>query len=119
MNELSLVFQSVLEHFSRIHDLFRFFFASGISDLCKCLCYLQYMHFVIFHIFQMTQYAFCHYFSDDTVPDEYLCPITREIMKDPVIAAGKIITDSYVFDICVPLMESKSLPANFRAMNKY
>ena len=23
------------------------------------------------------------------VPDEYLCPITREIMKDPVIAAGK------------------------------
>ncbi|XP_072020781.1 WD repeat, SAM and U-box domain-containing protein 1-like [Amphiura filiformis] len=25
--------------------------------------------------------------TDDTVPDEYLCPITREIMRDPVIAA--------------------------------
>lgn len=23
-----------------------------------------------------------------TVPDEFLCPITRELMKDPVIAAG-------------------------------
>ncbi|PIK48526.1 putative WD repeat, SAM and U-box domain-containing protein 1 [Apostichopus japonicus] len=25
--------------------------------------------------------------SDDSVPDEYLCPITRQIMTDPVIAA--------------------------------
>lgn len=25
-------------------------------------------------------------------PDEYLCPITREIMKDPVIAAGEFLT---------------------------
>ena len=25
---------------------------------------------------------------DDHVPDEYLCPITREPMHDPVIAAG-------------------------------
>ena len=24
------------------------------------------------------------------VPDEYLCPITREIMVDPVIASGRI-----------------------------
>lgn len=24
-------------------------------------------------------------------PDEYLCPITREIMKDPVIAAGECL----------------------------
>ena len=24
------------------------------------------------------------------VPDEYLCPITRELMKDPVIAAGEL-----------------------------
>lgn len=23
-----------------------------------------------------------------TIPDEFLCPITRELMKDPVIAAG-------------------------------
>ena len=27
--------------------------------------------------------------ADDQVPDEYICPISREIMKDPVIAAGK------------------------------
>jgi len=26
---------------------------------------------------------------DAGVPDEYLCPITREIMKDPVICAGE------------------------------
>eukprot|EP00057_Strongylocentrotus_purpuratus_P025284 XP_011679758.1 PREDICTED: WD repeat, SAM and U-box domain-containing protein 1 [Strongylocentrotus purpuratus] len=25
---------------------------------------------------------------DDQIPDEYLCPISREIMKEPVIAAG-------------------------------
>ncbi|XP_071788780.1 WD repeat, SAM and U-box domain-containing protein 1-like [Asterias amurensis] len=25
--------------------------------------------------------------TDDGIPDEYLCPITRELMKDPVIAA--------------------------------
>ncbi len=24
-------------------------------------------------------------------PDEYLCPITREIMKEPVIAAGECL----------------------------
>lgn len=23
------------------------------------------------------------------IPDEFLCPITRELMKEPVIAAGK------------------------------
>lgn len=26
--------------------------------------------------------------SGSEVPDEFLCPITRELMKDPVIAAG-------------------------------
>ena len=27
--------------------------------------------------------------SDIDFPDEFLCPITRELMSDPVIAAGK------------------------------
>lgn len=27
---------------------------------------------------------------DDNIPDEFLCPITREVMIDPVIAAGEI-----------------------------
>lgn len=30
------------------------------------------------------------------IPDEYLCPITREIMKEPVIAAGECLR------VCVP-----------------
>lgn len=25
---------------------------------------------------------------EDNIPDEFLCPITREVMSDPVIAAG-------------------------------
>ena len=25
---------------------------------------------------------------EDNIPDEFLCPITREVMTDPVIAAG-------------------------------
>lgn len=28
------------------------------------------------------------------IPDEFLCPITREMMKDPVIAAGRYISES-------------------------
>ena len=28
-----------------------------------------------------------------TIPDEFLCPITRELMKDPVIAAGMSLND--------------------------
>ena len=28
---------------------------------------------------------------DGAVPDEFLCPITREIMTDPVIASGEKI----------------------------
>ena len=28
---------------------------------------------------------------EDSIPDEFLCPITRELMSDPVIAAGTII----------------------------
>ena len=27
------------------------------------------------------------------IPDEFLCPITRELMKDPVIAAGMSLND--------------------------
>lgn len=27
---------------------------------------------------------------EDSIPDEFLCPITRELMTDPVIAAGNI-----------------------------
>ena len=26
--------------------------------------------------------------TENGIPDEYLCPITREIMREPVIAAG-------------------------------
>lgn len=28
---------------------------------------------------------------EDSIPDEFLCPITRELMTDPVIAAGTIV----------------------------
>lgn len=28
-----------------------------------------------------------------SVPDEFLCPITRELMNDPVIATGKSLHD--------------------------
>ena len=28
---------------------------------------------------------------EDSIPDEFLCPITRELMSDPVIAAGTIL----------------------------
>lgn len=28
------------------------------------------------------------------VPDEFLCPITRELMKDPVIAAGMTLSNA-------------------------
>lgn len=28
------------------------------------------------------------------VPDEFLCPITRELMKDPVIAAGSALENA-------------------------
>lgn len=31
---------------------------------------------------------------EDSIPDEFLCPITRELMSDPVIAAGTIIVVS-------------------------
>ena len=34
---------------------------------------------------------------DDGVHDEYLCPITREVMKDPVIAAGNEIIMPFLF----------------------
>lgn len=27
------------------------------------------------------------------IPDEFLCPITRELMKEPVIAAGMSLTN--------------------------
>lgn len=28
---------------------------------------------------------------EEDIPDEFLCPITREIMRDPAIAAGECI----------------------------
>lgn len=30
-----------------------------------------------------------------TVPDEFLCPITREIMTDPVIASGRYLINCF------------------------
>ena len=36
---------------------------------------------------------------DQGIPDEYLCPITREIMKDPVIAEGMYMYYRNVFII--------------------
>ena len=30
------------------------------------------------------------YFIDDGVHDEYLCPITREMMREPVMASGML-----------------------------
>lgn len=30
------------------------------------------------------------------VPEEFLCPITRELMKDPVIAAGMSSLKSFI-----------------------
>ena len=35
---------------------------------------------------------------EDNIPDEFLCPITREVMSDPVIAAGLSCT---VFLVCL------------------
>jgi hypothetical protein len=40
-------------------------------------------------------------FTDAGVPDEFLCPITREIMKDPVICSGKFIS-YYSFSSVIP-----------------
>lgn len=31
---------------------------------------------------------------EDSIPDEFLCPITRELMTDPVIAAGTLSVQS-------------------------
>lgn len=28
------------------------------------------------------------FFLDMNIPEEFICPITREVMRDPVIAAG-------------------------------
>lgn len=35
-----------------------------------------------------------------TIPDEFLCPITRELMKDPVIAAGMSLNDVGENELC-------------------
>lgn len=47
------------------------------------------------------------------IPDEFLCPITRELMKDPVIAAGKEKSAFFFFLECcswnVPLVFSSEL----------
>jgi hypothetical protein len=36
---------------------------------------------------------------EDSIPDEFLCPITRELMTDPVIAAGTVFVLSYLYSI--------------------
>lgn len=36
--------------------------------------------------------------ASNGTPDEYLCPITREIMKDPVIAAGERLRGVFLLD---------------------
>ena len=44
---------------------------------------------------------------EDSVPDEFLCPITRELMSDPVIAAGSyynivfLLFSSYIFTFLI------------------
>jgi hypothetical protein len=35
---------------------------------------------------------------EGSIPDEFLCPITRELMTDPVIAAGIVFI---VFIYCI------------------
>ena len=60
-------------------------------------------------------------FLDAGVPDEYLCPITREIMKDPVICTGEsfIITPAfkkrgvYCFRSASPSVRNQHLPSHF------
>ena len=42
--------------------------------------------------------------SDDGLPDEYLCPITREVMRDPVIASG---TCSSIMCACYNVVNCK------------
>ena len=41
-------------------------------------------------------------FLDVGVPDEFLCPITREVMKDPVIAEGR-------FNYWYPLLRNQGV----------
>lgn len=36
------------------------------------------------------------------IPDEFLCPITRELMKDPVIATGMCDAFVSIRACCVP-----------------
>lgn len=38
--------------------------------------------------------------SASDVPDEFLCPITRELMEEPVIAAGKSPMDKGFTTMC-------------------
>ena len=65
------------------------------SLTCRCFLFLYSSNVVtgfisipeptfIFNLFSFSPLCFL----DDQIPDEYLCPISREIMKEPVIAAG-------------------------------
>lgn len=41
--------------------------------------------------------------SSSGTPDEFLCPVTRELMKDPVIAAGQTTgseNKQFMFPFC-------------------
>lgn len=35
--------------------------------------------------------------DDSSIPEEYFCPITQQLMKDPVIAAGQCSLSSQLF----------------------
>ena len=40
--------------------------------------------------------------ADDGIEDEFLCPITREVMREPVIASG-IVNNQYCKSLPPPL----------------
>ena len=46
--------------------------------------FIKYLQFV-FHTNNI------NFFIDNSIPDEFLCPISREVMTDPVVASGNII----------------------------
>jgi len=53
-------------------------------------------------------------YTDSGVPDEYLCPITREIMKDPVICSGKPLPEKVLqYMVCDCIVLSNLLTVHF------
>lgn len=47
--------------------------------------------------------------SASEVPDEFLCPITRELMKEPVIAAGQMTNTQKIYLSCTVTSFTTSL----------